>query len=176
MKKLIWTYGIISGLIITVLMIGMTPLWQQEGQMDMQMGELLGYISMIVSLSMIFFGVKNYRDKHKDGVITFGKAFKVGFLITLVASAFYVVGWMIYFNTSETAQDFPEQYLEYMLTEMEEDGATAEEVAETRTTYEGQMELYKNPFVMMGVTLMEILPVGLLISLLTAFILKRKEK
>ena len=82
---------------------------------------------------------------------------------------------MIYFNTSEAAQNFPEQYLEYMLTEMEANGSTPEEVAEARTTYEGQMELYKNPLVMIGVTFMEILPVGLLVSLLTALILKRKE-
>jgi membrane protein CcdC involved in cytochrome C biogenesis len=156
-------------------MIGMTPLWQKEGEMDMQMGEILGYISMIVSLSMIFLWREKFRDKHQEGFITFGKAFKVGFLITLVASAFYVAGWMIYYNTSASAQDFPEQYLEYMLTQMEEDGASAEEVAEARDTYSSQMELYKNPFVMMGVTLMEILPVGLLISLFTAFILKRKE-
>ncbi|MEZ5059875.1 MAG: DUF4199 domain-containing protein, partial [Saprospiraceae bacterium] len=107
MRKLVLTFGIIAGIINTILMRSFQPLYMQDGQMDMGKGELLGYISMIVALSMIFFGVKSYRDKHQEGIISFGKAFKVGFFITLVASVIYVTGWMIYYNTDETAQQFP---------------------------------------------------------------------
>ncbi|MEZ4982322.1 MAG: DUF4199 domain-containing protein [Saprospiraceae bacterium] len=91
-------------------------------------------------------------------MISFGKAFKVGFFITLVASVIYVTGWMIYFNTDETAQQFPEQYLEYMIDELKAEGASDEKIAEERAAFQSQMELYKNPLVMIAVTFMEILP------------------
>ncbi|MEZ4949166.1 MAG: DUF4199 domain-containing protein [Saprospiraceae bacterium] len=175
MRKLVLTFGIIAGIINTILMRSFQPLYMQDGQMDMGKGELLGYISMIVALSMIFFGVKSYRDKHQEGIISFGKAFKVGFFITLVASVIYVTGWMIYYNTDETAQQFPEQYLEYMIDELKAEGASEEKIAEERAEFQSQMELYKIHAVMIAATFMEILPVGLIISLFSALILKRKE-
>ncbi|MCB0661237.1 MAG: DUF4199 domain-containing protein [Saprospiraceae bacterium] len=174
MKKVVLTYGAISGLVVTTMMLGMVPLWQEDGQMDMDKGEILGYISMIVSLSMIFFGVKNYRDKHQEGVITFGKAFKVGFLIALVASSIYVAGWMFYYGISEAAQDFPQKYVDYQIEQMVQNGASEVEIEEKRVENQQFLEMYKNPFIRIGMTLMEILPVGLLVSLLTALILKRK--
>ena len=129
---------------------------------------------MIISLSMIFFGIRQYRERHLGGKISFGKAFKVGFLIALVASVIYVIGWMIYYNTSEVAQNFPAQYLEHMKEKWAEAGMSTEQINTKAEGFARNMELYKNPVIMAGMTLMEILPVGLIITLISALILKRK--
>ena len=94
MKKTVLTYGPIAGVIIVLLMALFIGLMSKE--QDFQMGEILGYASMIVALSTIFVGIRKYRDDELGGMITFGKAFQVGLLITLVASAIYVAAWMFY--------------------------------------------------------------------------------
>ncbi len=175
MKKHILTFGSIAGVIVLVLMLASQSfMTNTEGDFNFKLGETMGYISMIVSLSMIYFGTKSYRDQQLAGVITFGHAMKVGLLITLVASVFYVVGWMIYFHTSETAGQFMEQYTEYLLETMAEKGSTQAEIEDARKQYEDFGEMYKNPLIMAGVTLLEIFPVGLGISLLSSFFLKTK--
>lgn len=175
MQKIIWTFGLIGGAVVTLLMLTTSSLWMgDDAPMDMGTGEILGYVSMIVALSTIFFGIRSYRDKHLGGRITFGKAFRVGLLITLVASVIYVAGWMLYFNVSEAAQQFPDRYLDYLVAQMHEAGKSQAEIDAETAKYRENMELYKNPLVMTGVTLMEILPVGLLITLASSLILKRK--
>lgn len=175
MQKLILTYGGIAGAIVTGMMLISSTLWMgEEAKMDMQTAEVIGYVSMIVALSMIFIGIRSYREKHLSGVISFGTAFKIGILITAVASVIYAVGWMIFFNTSEAAQQFPEKYLAYMAENMQESGKSQEEIDTQITAYRENMETYKNPLVMFGVTLLEIFPVGLFITLISAFILKKR--
>ncbi len=177
MTKHVLTYGTIGGIIVVVLMLSSQSfIMGADGKPDFGLGETLGYISMIVSLSMIFFGTKSYRDQHLSGVISFGQALKIGLLITLVASAFYVVGWMVYFHTSESAGQFMEQYTEYTLTKMAESGATPEEIDQAEIQYKESAEYYKNPLIMAGVSLLEIFPVGLVISLLSSYFLKSKTQ
>jgi hypothetical protein len=91
-----------------------------------------------------------------------------------VASAIYVIGWMIFFNISEIAQTFPEQYMEYMKEQWAAKGLSVDEINEKSKKIEMNFENYKNPVIMAGMTLLEILPVGILISLISALILKRK--
>ena len=151
------------------------PFWMDaNGQMDMSKGEIFGYTNMIIALSMIFFGIRQFRDRHLGGKITFGKAFKVGFLITLIASAIYVLAWMIYYNLSEVAQSFPEQYVAHMKEQWLASGMADNEINEKVTGLQKNMDMYKNPVVMAGFTLLEILPVGLIITLISALILRKK--
>jgi len=170
------TFGVLAGLILILLFILEQSLWFKDPEnIDFKKGEILGYISMLISLSMIFFGVRTYRDKHLNGIISFGKAFQVGLWITLVASTIYVVGWIIYFNTSETMQQFPELYLNYMLEELQKSGASTTEIAEKEVEFRRNMAMYKNPAVMIAITFLEIFPVGLVIDLLSAFLLRKKN-
>ena len=175
MQKTVITYGVIAGLILTVVGYATKSLWiGDDGKMNMDLSMILGYLNMIVALSMVFFGIRQYREKHTGGTITFGRAFKVGFFICLIASVFYVVGWMIYYNTSDMAQTFPVQYLEHMKQKWTAAGLSAAEIDAKSATFARNMEMYKNPVIMAGMTLMEILPVGLVITLLSALILKKK--
>ena len=169
MNKIVLIYGLIGGLIISVLM------WLTLGseRVDFENGELIGYTTMVVALSTIFFGVKAYRDKHLDGRITFGKAFLLGLYIALVASTLYVASWMLLSAT--TGDYFMVQYYEHAKQEMESSNMPAEEMNAKLEEMQQFAELYKNPIVKIGFTYLEILPVSLLVSLLVAAILKRKE-
>jgi Protein of unknown function (DUF4199) len=177
MKRHALIFGGLAGLILLGLMVGLQYFFIDEsGKLDMTKGEYSGYLSMIVALSMIFFGIRSFRDQHLQGEISFGNAFKVGLMITLVASVIYVAGWMLLYNLSPLYQSFPEQYLDHMVQQWKENGMAEAELAKKTEEFRKQMELYKNPLVMTGMTFVEIFPVGLLIDLLSAFILRRKKQ
>lgn len=172
MKKTVLTYGPIAGVIIVLLMSLFIGLMGKE--QDYQMGEILGYASMIVALSTIFVGIRKYRDDELGGMITFGKAFQVGLLITLVASAIYVAAWMFY-SAGGGADEMMTAYLDQMVEKMQASGATQAEIDAKVNEMEQFQEMYKNPIVKIGITFLEIFPVGLIISLIAAALLRKTE-
>ncbi len=176
MKKIVWTYGLIAGGITAVALIaGMVLMVGPDGKMDLDRGAIFGYTAMIVALSLIFFGIRSYRDKYLDGNISFGKALKTGLLITAVASVMYVFTWMVYYYTTDISEEFGIQYTEHLAEKMRAKGAPEQDIAAKMKEDEDFIKLYdSNPLVMFGVTLLEIFPVGLLISLISSFFLKHK--
>ena len=172
MQRTVWVFGLIAGLIVTVLMLGALAL--HKDNMDFKMGEIIGYLSMIIALSMIFFGVRSYRDRYLGGTISFGKAFQTGLLITLVASAIYVTGWMLYANFGP-GQEFMDQYFEYTAEQLRQSGKPQEVVDREIARMEQFRESYRNPFVQIGFTFLEIFPVGLIITLISAFLLRKQR-
>jgi hypothetical protein len=145
----------------------------KAGTLNLDNGELLGYTTMTIALSLIFFGIKNYRDKYLGGEISFGKAVQVGLLIMLVAGAVYALCWEVSYRNM--GQDFMDTMMEHYVGEMKAEGATEAELAKERAEWESFNELYKNPIVRFGVTVMEITPVGVLLTLLSATLLRRKD-
>jgi hypothetical protein len=171
MKKLVLVYGIIAGVIVTGMMAFSTGYYCAKG--DFEGGMIYGYSAMIIAFSMIFVGTKIFRDKQNGGVISFGKAFKIGFLITLVASTIYVLGWLVtYYNF---IPDFMDKYAAAMIAKAQSGGATADQIAEKTAEMAKMKEWYKNPVFVILMTYVEILPVGLVVSLITALILKRAK-
>jgi len=141
---------------------------------NFELGEVLGYSTMIIALSTIFFAIKAFRDKHQHGMITFGKSFLIGLYITLIAGAIYAIGWEIYYQNF--ASDFMTQYTTHYIEKMKSSGASELEIKQQIESMADMQELYKNPILRFGFTLMEILPVGIIISLISAaFLFKRKQ-
>lgn len=143
----------------------------EEGT-DLKMSELLGYLAMILAFTMVFLGVKNYRDQQLNGYITFGQAFLTGMYMVLVTSVIYVVGWMLYYPAFMA--DFPDTYLQSQLAELESSGLSGEDLAAKKNDIIAWMEWYKKPQNMAGMTFMEIFPVGLVVALISALIWKKK--
>jgi len=170
MRKVVLTFGLIAGIIVTTLMLISMPL-MGNGTISFENGELFGYTSMIIALSMIYFGVRSFRDNHNNGVLSFGKGFQVGILIAAIAAVIYASGWEVYVNNS--SGDFMEQYTTQTLEQMEKEGASITEIEDMKVEMSSMAEMYKNPLIRFGMTLMEIVPVGLIITLLSAFLLKR---
>lgn len=172
MRKTILIYGLIQGVIISTLMVIMMS--QLHSGSDFGGNEIVGYAGMILVFSLIFIGVRSYRNQSQDGFITFGKAFKMGALIALIASTIYVVTWLFYYYLF--IPDFMDIYIPHAMEQAAESGATQVELDEKSIQMEQFKQMYKNPLFVILITYTEILPVGLLVALVTAFILKRKSK
>lgn len=172
MKRIVLIYGLIAGAIVGGMLLITMPMYN-AGTLDLDKGELLGYTTMTLALSLIFFGVKSYRDKDLGGVISFGKAVQIGLLIMLVAGAIYALCWEISYRTMDG--DFMAKMTEHYIDDMKADGATEAELAKAKADWEGFSELYKNPVIRFGVTIMEITPVGVILTLLSAALLRRKD-
>jgi len=172
MKKTIWINGLIGGLIVGVMMVASTFL--SYGQAKYEASMALTYLGMLLAFSFVFVGVKSFRDKHNSGVISFGKAFKIGFLIALIASSIYVFVWLIEYYLF--IPDFMEKYTAEMMKQFSETNHTAAEIQTKTAELNVYKEMYKNPLWIIGMTYMEILPIGIILSLIAALVFKRKEK
>lgn len=173
MKKNIIIYGIIAGIVVSVFMLSsVNYLSHCEGNVDYGTSMLIGYASMLLAFSLVFVGIRNYRDKYNGGVISFGKAFKTGSMIVLIASTIYVVAWLVdYFFF---IPDFAEKYSAHMLSELKASGASQMEIDKQTKEMASFTTMYKNPFFNAMMTYVEILPVGLIVTLISSLILKRK--
>ena len=169
MKKTVLVYGIIAGLVVGGMMAFSTGYFCAKG--DFEGGMIYGYAAMILSFSMIFVGVKSFRDKQNGGTIRFGKAFQIGFFITLIASTIYVISWLI--NYYFFIPDFMDKYAVVMIDKAKASGITSAELAEKTADMEQMKQWYKNPLFVILMTYVEILPVGVIVSLISALILKR---
>lgn len=171
MKSIVLKFGLISGVILGAMTAIMLPLCM-KGIVDFDQQEVVGYTSMFLAFLLVFFGVRTYRDTVCGGTIRFGKAFQVGILITLVTCAVYVTAWeIVYWGF---IPDFEEAYTAHLLARMQRDGAPAAEIAAMKTRMAQFKELYKNPLFNIGMTFMEVFPVGLIMTLVSAAILRRR--
>lgn len=165
MKKNVWIFGLIIGVILCMNMIWMVNLFYTNP--DFKGNEFAGYAVMVVVFSLIFFGVRNYRNKYLDGMISFGHALKTGVFIALVASAMYVIVWLFYYYLF--VPDFLDKYMERVVSQ-----SSPETLAAKTKEMAYFKEMYKNPLFVILLTLSEVLPVGLIVALISALFLKRK--
>ena len=172
MTKIVLTFGLISGVIVAALMWLM--LWATKaGAINTDHGGYFwGYATMIVALSLVFFGIKSYRDNN-GGRVTFLKGVQVGILITLICCFFYAISWEAYYRTSGAA--FMQDYAAHYVEQMKAQGASDAAVAATEQQMAQLTEMYQNFFVRFGMTLMEILPVGVVVTLISAALLRKRE-
>ena len=172
MKRTILKYGLVSGAILAALTAITLPLSECfNGPLSFGSSELVGYTVMVLSFVCVFFGVKSYRETVGSGTITFGRAFGVGILITLVTCAVYVVGWeIVYWGF---IPDFGDKYAAIVLEKLRASGASAEKLAAETAKMARFKELYRNPFFNVGMTFAEVFPVGLIVTLVSAGILRR---
>lgn len=172
MKKIVLTFGLISGAISAGLMMGIMRFIDQIG---FDRGVIVGYTAILLSFLLVFFGIRSYRENVGDGYISFGRAFQVGILIALISSLIYIVAWEIVFQN--WLYDFPEKYTNYLIEQARASGASAEEIARQREEWNSTWALYRgNILVRAAYTFLEPFPVGLLITLISAVILRRRRK
>jgi hypothetical protein len=167
--KTVLTFGLIAGLIISLLMGGSLLLADKIGTGHSM---ALGYTIMVASFLLIYFGIRSYRDNVLLGRISFGRAFACGILITLITTVCYVAMWeILYFNFMP---HFMDNYFAAEVHKVQSAGLDAATTAARVAAIRHSQQLYQNPLVNIAYTFMEPLPVGLLITLISAALLRRK--
>jgi hypothetical protein len=169
MKKTVLTFGLIAGVMISVLMGGNLLIADKIGSGH---SLVLGYTTMVASFLLVYFGIRSYRDNALAGEISFGRAFACGILITLITCACYVAMWeVVYFNFMP---HFMDSYFAAQIHKVQSQGLDPAATAARVAAIQHSQQLYQNPLVNMAYTFMEPLPVGLIITLISAAVLRRK--
>lgn len=169
MQRIILIYGAGAGLAVILSII--LGIMLSDGAETPQGQQLLGYLIMLVALSLIFVGIKRYRDQHLGGVIRFGTAIGVGIGIAAVAGVVYVVVWEIYLALTDYA--FIDAYTRGVIAGQQEEGVTGAELQALTERMATLKARYANPLFRLPMTFLEIFPVGALITLLSAAILRK---
>ena len=169
--RIVLIYGVIAGLVVAVPMVATMVTLTAETAPDN--GALYGYLTMIVALTAVFLGVKRYRDKVLGGVVRFVPAFLVGLAISAVACVIYAIGWEI--SLALTGFDFPAAYMREMLDSARASGASAAEIDRITQQAEGLARLYANPLYRFAVTFAEMFPIGAVIALISAALLRNSR-
>ena len=167
MKRVIWKYGLFAGVILAALMFLTIPFVDTIGEM----GIVVGYTTMVIGFMMIFFGIRAYRDGEGGGKVTFGRAFVIGLAITAIGSLCYVGAWEVISN--KYMPDFADKYSARIMARARADRMPEAELAATQKKMEEFARSYKNPWFRMAMTLLEPLPVGLILSLVASGMLRR---
>lgn len=171
MQKIVLTFGLIAGAIMSAMFVITLPFQEQLGG---DRGAILGYTSMVLAFLMVYFGVRAYRDTTGGGAIAFSRALTVGLLIVAVATVCYVATWeVIYYNFTP---DFADKYAAQAVAKLRQSGATEAAIAAKVKEMEEFKVMYQNPLINIAFTLLEPLPVGLLFAFASAWLLSRKRR
>jgi hypothetical protein len=171
MKKTVLTFGLISGAVAALLMSATVPFMHRVG---FDNGLIVGYTGIVISLLLVPYGIRSYRENVGGGHVTFGRAFAVGILITLISCICYVIAWeIIYFNFMP---DFAEKYTAYMVAKARASGASQQTIETTLQEMKNMKAMLDNPLINGAMAFIEPFPVGLIITLVSAAILRKKPR
>jgi hypothetical protein len=170
MKNTVLTFGLLSGVTSIALM---TVTMSYIDTIGFDRGVVVGYTAIVISFLFVYFGIRSFRDNVLGGHITFGKGLQAGILITLVSCVFYVAAWLvIYYNFMP---DFGDKYGVYLVDSVRARGGSQAEVDEMIRQADQAKQMLANPFTNAAVTFTEPFPVGLLITLISAAVLKKPQ-
>lgn len=174
MRKVTLTFGLLAGAIISAFLVIGIALWVKSGKIIDN--ALVGYATMVIALSMVFFGIKSYRDNYQSGKLRFWKGFQVGLLISLIATLMYAITWETYNLVSPASSAaFIDYYANCQINKLKEKGGSSAEIDREEKNMVEFKRMYSNPVIRFSLTMMEILPVGIIITLISAAILRKKE-
>jgi hypothetical protein len=170
MKKTVLTFGIISGLLSSAMMLATVPFMERIG---FDRGVVFGYTAIVLSFLLVFFGIRSYREQ-SGGSLTFGRGFTVGILITLISCVFYVLTWQFVYFKLNTG--FADQYTAYAINKARSGGATDQAIADLRQQMADFKVMYDKPLINAAFTFVEPFPVGLLVTVVSAAVLRKKPR
>jgi hypothetical protein len=169
MKKIVWTFGLLSGAVMAVFMVATLPFASHDSH-----SVIVGYAGMVAAFLLVYFGVRSYRDNVLGGTISFGRAFSAGILIAAVSSMCYVATWeVIYYGFMP---DFYTKYGQSVVERARKSGTSDADLAKLRADMDTMAKRVENPLFVTVLTFAEPFPVGLLFALVSAGALRRKRE
>jgi hypothetical protein len=172
MKRVVLVFGLISGAISSAMMFLTLPLID-SGAVSRSSSFIIGYTSIFLSFLLVFFGIRSYRE-NAGGTISFGRATTVGLLITLISCAFYVASWQIIYY--KLMPDFADKYSAQTIDEMRQKRAPEAAIAVKKKELEKMRAMLDNPLTNVAMTFIEPFPVGLIVTLVSAAILRKRNR
>ena len=171
MLRTILKYGVLAGLVVGAFEF--VTFIAFKGMPPLKYGMLIGYTTMLIALSAVFVGIRRHRDADRGGVIGFWPAFAVGLGISFIAGLFYVVAWEAV--QAMTHMDFATAYARAIIESEKAKGASAETLAKVSADMEAFKVQYADPMFRLPMTFAEIFPVGVLVSLVSAGLLRNRR-
>ncbi len=172
MQRIVIRYGLIA-VAISAICMGISCIFISQSDEHGNLNMIVGFAGMILTFSTIAMALRALDRENPSEPITYWKALQVGLLITLIASVGYVIAWKIYMTL--LFPDFMARYAQHMIDGLNKSGQSAAAIAEQTKGIIEMRENYKNPLYFVGYTMMEIFPVGLLMSLILMVIYGRKK-
>ena len=171
MLRYILIYGVIAGIVVGVPLSVMTL--EMSGHAMMHYGMLIGYLTMLIALSAVFLAIKRHRDVDLGGVIRFWPALALGLGVSVVAGVIYVVAWEV--SCAIAHADFAGSYARAMIAQQQAKGVSGAALARFRAEMEQFKVQYANPLYRWPMTFAEIFPVGVIVSLISAGLLRNSR-
>lgn len=171
MLRTILKFGLIAGLVVGGFEVATVAAF--SGMPPLKYGMLIGYTTMLIALSAVFVGIKRHRDVDRGGVIGFWPALGVGLGVSFIAGIFYVAAWEAV--QSMMHMDFASSYAQAIIASQKAKGASAEALAKLTTEMEAFKVQYANPMYRLPMTFAEIFPIGVLVSLVSAGLLRNSR-
>ena len=168
MKKTVLRFGLYGAVTICLLFL---LTWFLLKDSNFEFSEALGYLSMVVALSFVYFGIKNYRDQENEGTISFAKGLIIGILISLITAIAFGIIDVIYITYINP--DFTETYYNEAVEEMRQQ-LSATEFKVKLKELEQQKALFSNSLFAFALMSGTVLVIGFIISLISALLLQRK--
>ena len=170
MKNAAVRFGLASGALAAAMMLATFPLIDAIG---FEKTDLIGYTTMVLSALLVYFGVRSYRTQTGDG-ITFGRGFTVGILITLVSCLSSVAAFQIvYFKVTP---EYGDRFAACMVERARAQGERPEKIEETAKQAQVLKRLYDNPATNAALTFVLHFPIGLVTSLISAAVLRKRSE
>ncbi len=170
MKRIVLTFGLLSGTLSAAMLFATVPFLDRIG---FDRAVYLGYTAIVISFLFVYFGIRSYRDTVLGGRISFGKGVQAGLLITLISCLFYVGAWLVTYY--QFMPDFGDKYVAYLVEDTRASGASQAEIDAMQQQGEQLKRMLANPWINAAVTFTEPFPVGLLITLISAAVLRKQE-
>lgn len=171
MKNTVIKYGLYG--FITAFVLFFIALYFGQG-LSFKTQELVGYASMVISLSFVYFGIKHYKNHELNGEISFKTAFIIGALISLFTAIGFGIMDIIY--VTKINPDFAEQYLAYEFNLLDaRTDLSLDEIKFEKLSLQKQSEAFGSPIILFFIMTMMVFVIGVIISLLSALILHKKE-
>jgi hypothetical protein len=170
MRKTVLTFGLLSGAVSAAMMAATVPFAERIG---FERSIVVGYTTIVISMLFVYFGVRSYRDNVLGGTMTFGAGVKAGLLITLISCSCYVAAWLVVYY--QFIPDFGAAYAAHLVEGVRAAGGSEAEIEAMRKQGADMIALLDNPLTNAAVTFTEPFPVGLLVTLISAAVLKKQE-
>jgi hypothetical protein len=164
-------YGAVAGAIVGGELFAMILLL--KGHPPLSLGMVIGYLTMLIALTAVFLAIKRHRDVDLGGVIRFWPALGLGLGVSLVAGVIYVLAWEAALAIGHI--DFAGGYAKTLIAEQQAKGVSGAALEKVRAEMEAFKAQYANPLYRWTETFVEIFPVGVIVSLISAGLLRNSR-